>query len=161
MHEQEIQLRAGCPADAEAVSALIASFQRQLIDEPSGAAASQYTASVSAEAERAYLSSSRYEYTVAESTEGMVGFIALRDRTHLFHLFVDTRHHRHGVARRLWQFAKVNMLAGSMQQRVTVNSSLAAVRVYEAFGFIPAGDITRLHGISFLPMATQLTRDAL
>jgi hypothetical protein len=35
---------------------------------------------------------------------------------------------------------------------LTVNSSLSAVPVYQAFGFVPAEPIKRMHGISFLPM---------
>jgi hypothetical protein len=34
----------------------------------------------------------------------------------------------------------------------TVNSSLSAVPVYQAFGFAPAGSLQSVHGISFLPM---------
>jgi predicted GNAT family N-acyltransferase len=38
----------------------------------------------------------------------------------------------------------------------TVNSSLSAVPVYQAFGFVPAGSIQSMHGISFLPMRRQV-----
>ncbi len=38
----------------------------------------------------------------------------------------------------------------------TVNSSLSAVPVYQAFDFVRAGSKQRMHGISFLPMRRRL-----
>ena len=52
-----MEFRTGSPADAEAIAALIASFQSELTDDPSGAGAEEYLASVSVEAERGYLAS--------------------------------------------------------------------------------------------------------
>jgi hypothetical protein len=50
-----MEFRAGSPADAEAIAGLIASFQSELTDDPSGAGAEEYLASVSVQAEREYL----------------------------------------------------------------------------------------------------------
>jgi len=50
-----VDIRAGSPSDAEAVAGLIASFQSELTDDPSGAGAEDYLASVSVQAEREYL----------------------------------------------------------------------------------------------------------
>ena len=147
-----MEFRAGSPADAEAIAALIASFQSELTDDPSGAGAEQFLASVSQDAEREYLSSERYGYLVAYSPSQLAGFIAIRDRSHLFHLFVARSHQREGIARRLWDQALKDLCASNAEGVLTVNSSLAAVPVYQAFGFVPAGPIQSAHGISFLPM---------
>ena len=40
---------------------------------------------------------------------------------------------------------------------ITVNSSLGAVAVYQAFGFVPTGSTQQVHGISFLPMRRSLS----
>jgi hypothetical protein len=53
--ETHMEFRAGLPADAEAIAALIDSFQSELTDDPSGAGADEYPVSVSVEAERKYL----------------------------------------------------------------------------------------------------------
>jgi hypothetical protein len=50
-----MEFRAGSPADAEAIADLIASFQSELTDDPSGAGAERYLVSVSVKAERDYL----------------------------------------------------------------------------------------------------------
>lgn len=147
-----MKFRTGVPADAEAIAALIASFQSELTDDPSGAGAEQYLSSVSVLAEREYLASERYQYLVAYSDSQLAGVIAIRDGSHLFHLFVEHSHQRQGIGRRLWEQALRQLCAPGSDGGFTVNSSLSAVPVYQAFGFIPAGSIQRMHGISFLPM---------
>ena len=147
-----MEFRAGSPADAEAIAALIASFQSELTDDPSGAGAERYLASVSVQAEREYLASERYRYLLAYSDSQLAGFIAIRDGSHLFHLFVERSHQRQGIGRRLWELALEELCAPSRDGGFTVNSSLSAVPVYHAFGFVPAGSIQSMHGISFPPM---------
>ena len=154
-----MKLRPGTAADADAIAGLIASFQRELTDHPDGSGADQYLASVSSQAERAYLESDRYSYIVAEHEGTLLGFIALRDGSHVFHLFVARQHQRMGVARRLWQEAKARVLKAETPRQFTVNSSLLAVPVYRAFGFEPAGEVVSVHGISFLPMRAHCTRE--
>ena len=147
-----MEFRAGLAADAEAIAGLIASFQSELTDDPSGAGAERYLASVSVQAEREYLTSERYRYIVAYSDSQLAGFIAIRDASHLFHLFVERSHQRKGVARQLWERALRELCAATSNGVFTVNSSLSAVPVYRAFGFVPAGSTQSMHGISFLPM---------
>ena len=147
-----MEFRAGSAPDAEAIADLIASFQSELTDDPSGAGAEEYLASVSVQAEREYLASERYRYLLAYSDSQLAGFIAIRDGFHLFHLFVERSHQRQGIARSLWELAMRELCTPNSEGSFTVNSSLLAVPVYHAFGFVPAGSIQRAHGISFLPM---------
>jgi GNAT superfamily N-acetyltransferase len=145
-----VVLRAGVPADAEAVAALIASFQAELTADPQGFGAEGFLASVSAEAERDLLASARYRWVVAEAGTRLVGCAALRDGTHLFHLFVARSHQRQGLARQLWHAVR-----GTPVQPVTVNAAVRALPAYRALGFVPAGVLTLAHGIVFLPMQTE------
>src|SRR5262249_27715935 len=146
-----MEIRPGFPADAEAIARLIASFQKELTDDPSGAGAEKYLASVCVHAEREYLTSERYRYLLAYSDSQLAGFIAIRDGSHLFHLFVERSRQRQGIARRLWERA-LRELCNPSDGGFTVNSSLSAVPVYQAFGFVPVGSIQSAHGISFLAM---------
>jgi GNAT superfamily N-acetyltransferase len=147
-----MNLRTGTSADADAVAELIASFRSELTDDPSGSGAEKFFDSVSVVAERSYLESARYRYIVAERDGETLGFIAIRDGSHVFHLFVARKHQRLGVARRLWDQVHQS-LGGSVEQpQFTVNSSLRAVPVYRSFGFVETGPIISAHGISFLPM---------
>jgi GNAT superfamily N-acetyltransferase len=147
-----MQLRSGTANDADAIASLIASFQSELTDSPDGAGADQYLASVSREAERSYLESERYSYVVAEDEGVLIGFIALRDVSHVFHLFVARQHQRAGVARSLWCAARSHARQTAAPKQFTVNSSLLAVPVYRSFGFEPTGEVVSVRGISFLPM---------
>jgi GNAT superfamily N-acetyltransferase len=147
-----MEFRAGSPADAEAIAGLIANFQSKLTNDPSGAGAEGYLASVSVHAEREYLASARYRYLLAYSGSQLAGFIAIRDGSHLFHLFVERTHQRQGIARLLWERALRELCAPGSEGAFTVNSSLSAVPVYQAFGFAPAGSLQSKHGISFVPM---------
>jgi GNAT superfamily N-acetyltransferase len=147
-----MEFRAGSPPDAEAIAGLIASFQGELTNDPSGAGAERYLASVSVQAEREYLASARYRYLLAYSGSQLAGFIAIRDGSHLFHLFVERAHQRQGIARLLWERALRELCAPGSEGAFTVNSSLSAVPVYQALGFAPAGSLQSLDGISFLPM---------
>lgn len=147
-----MKIRAGSPTDAEAVATLIASFQNELTDDPSGVGAEGYLASVSAQPEREYLTSPRYHYLLAVTGSVLLGFIAIRDRSHNFHLFVARSHHRQGLGRQLWEQALHEFCVPNSEGVFTVNASLLAVPAYQAFGFAPAGPKQLVHGISFLPM---------
>ena len=152
MVRPEIEFRAGSPADAEAIADLIASFQSELTDDASGAGAEDFLASVSLQSERNYLASDRYRYLLAFAGSHLAGFIAIRDRSHLFHLFVERAHQRQGIARIMWEHALRELCVPNGDGAFTVNSSLQAVPVYQAFGFTAAGPAQRKHGISFVPM---------
>ena len=148
-----MNLRAGNVEDAGPIAALIASFQRELTVDPSGAGAEEFLASVSEAAERQYLESPRYFYIVAEEDDGsLAGFIAMRDNTHLCHLFVTRSLHRTGVARQLWRQAREEAVRRGNAGEFTVNSSLNAIPVYQAFGFVQSGAVTTFRGVSFMPM---------
>lgn len=92
-------------------------------------------------------------YHVAEGDEGVVGFIALRDNKHVFHMFVDKGHHRQGIAKALWQVARETALAAGNPGGFTVNSSNYALPVYEALGFVRTAPTQCKNGIYYNPMA--------
>jgi GNAT superfamily N-acetyltransferase len=102
-------------------------------------------------------------YHVAVEDGELVGFIAVRDGSHLFHLFVAKRWHGRGVARRLWDVAREAALAAGNQGAFTVNSSRYAQPVYASFGFVPTAPMQCVRGLRFVPMQLTLqdTRSAL
>jgi GNAT superfamily N-acetyltransferase len=155
-----MNVRRGTPADATAFAALIARFQPMLTLDPSGAGAERYLASVSETAEREYLESPRYSYFVAERAGELAGFIAVRDGTHVFHLFVAPESQGQGVATALWDRAREHSVNIGSASEFTVNSSLNAVPIYEHFGFVPSGAKVHMHGIAFLPMSLRPANDA-
>jgi GNAT superfamily N-acetyltransferase len=70
----------------------------------------------------------------------LAGFIGLRERSHVFHLFVDERWQRRGIAGRLWETARdieLESASGARHPGVfTVNASNHALPFYESLGFV-------------------------
>lgn len=154
-----MNIRRGSLSDGKAIAELIASFQPLLTLDPSGAGAEKYIASVSESAEREYLESSRYLYLVLELDAKIAGFVAVRDGSHLFHLFVAAEHQRRGYARALWNEALARLQDRDRPRPFTVNSSLNAVPVYARLGFVPVGSRIQAHGIAFQPMRLDPAKD--
>ncbi|QOL49156.1 GNAT family N-acetyltransferase [Massilia litorea] len=91
-------------------------------------------------------------YHVAVDGDDIAGFIAIRDNSHVFHLFIDKRWHRQGLARRLWEVARAASLARGGSGVFTVNASNYAVPVYAAFGFERTAPTQCVKGLYFNPM---------
>ncbi len=100
---------------------------------------------------RGYLAAG-HVYHVAVDGAALAGFIAIRGNSHVFHLFVDKRWHRQGLARRLWEAARGAAVARGGNGAFTVNSSHYAVPVYASFGFERSGPTRCVKGLSFNPM---------
>jgi GNAT superfamily N-acetyltransferase len=154
-----LSFRPGHLADAAAITALIQQLAPAFLSQPDGAGAEPFWASVSAQAEAGYLASSRYCYLTAWEGELLVGFISLRDNSHLAHLFVRPDFQRQGIASQLWHLLLAHTAEQGMWGPFTVNSSLSAVPVYRRFGFVEVGEIQQQHGVTFQPMlrAVQAT----
>ena len=89
----------------------------------------------------------------------LVGVVALRDNSHLYHLFVAQAHQGKGLGRSLWQSVKQAAFRAGNAGRFTVNSSLNAIPAYERFGFIPSGPKVEKHGVAFVPMQLVAAED--
>ena len=76
-----------------------------------------------------------YVYHVAIADGDLAGFIGVRERSHVFHLFVDKRWQRQGIARRLWEVAREAALRAGNPGVFTVNASNVSMPFYAALGF--------------------------
>ena len=147
-----MKIIAATVSDAEEINKLIIELSEPFFLSPSREGAEPFLASISIEAERGYLNAGNFFYFVAREDDKLAGFIALRDNSHLFHLFVAKEFQGKGLANQLWSAAKAKALEAGNSGEFTVNSSLNAVPVYEKFGFVRQGEVQRMHGISFHPM---------
>jgi ribosomal protein S18 acetylase RimI-like enzyme len=100
---------------------------------------------------RGYLAAGHVYHVACEAGE-IAGFIAIRDNSHVFHLFTDKRWHRQGLARRLWDVARAAALERGAGGAFTVNASNYAVPVYEALGFARTAPTQCVKGLYFNPM---------
>ncbi len=141
-------IRLAQQTDAKAVSALIIGLSDFFAISSSTQNADKFWQSVSPKAVAERISSDSYVCYVAENPSGLCGFVALRGRSHLYHLFVAEHSHRQGLARLLWR----KILDHANKPKITVNSSVYAVPVYERLGFIKTEPERCEDGITFVPM---------
>ena len=94
------------------------------------------------------LASSGFDHFVYLNNGRIGGYIALKDKHHLYHLFVAEDQQGKGIARKLWG----HLLTACPSDRYSVRSSLHAVAVYKRFGFIESGDMASKDGVGFQPM---------
>ncbi len=90
-----------------------------------------------------------YQYQVAEQDDVIIGFVGVREQSHLFHLFVAQAWHGRGVARALWQHA---MQHAGHHGPYTVNASTYALKAYQALGFVPTMPAQCANGVTYTPM---------
>lgn len=93
--------------------------------------------------------SDEYEHFVYVQENEIVGFITIKNKNHLFHLFVDKKHHKKGIAKELWQYIKEHFDVSNM----SVNASLFSIKIYESFGFKISGEQSEYLGLKYQPMS--------
>lgn len=81
--------------------------------------------------------------------ETLLGIIATRNEgRHIASFFVDGKHHRQGIGKKLLQI----VLENSITNEITVNSSPYAVEVYHRLGFVDTAPEQTRDGIRYTPM---------
>lgn len=108
-------------------------------------------ASMSEQAIRKYIASG-IEYYLIRIDGTIVAVIAMKDVSHLYHLFVAESHQWLGLARTLWDFAKKRAVSKYRITKFTVNSSVSSRAVYEKFGFVALQDERDRNGVVDVPM---------
>jgi GNAT superfamily N-acetyltransferase len=147
-----MQVRSATEADAARISRLIHGLSGPFLLSPDGKGAEPFFESISEQAIRGYVSAGNFSYVVAEVEGALAGVVALRDNSHLYHLFVAQPHQGKGLGRSLWLKVKQAALQAGNGGRFTVNASLNAASFYERLGFSPVGPKVVSHGVAFLPM---------
>jgi GNAT superfamily N-acetyltransferase len=137
--------------DAPAISRLISSLVRFFTLRPDGAGAEDFLKTISPDAVAGYLADPRFAYFKAMENGTLAGVVAVRDTSHIYHLFVDESFQRRGLSRQLWNHARV-VVRDASPGYFTVNSTPYAQPVYERFGFVATGPRVETKGIAFVPM---------
>jgi len=92
-------------------------------------------------------------YFVGEIDQQIVGVVAYMQPSHLMHFFIKKTYLGLGLGRQLWDFIEEKIKNENVDiEKITVNSSYYAQKIYEKFGFIVSGDATEKWGMRFIPM---------
>lgn len=92
---------------------------------------------------------------VAESKNGIVGMIDIKDNNHICLFFIAKEFHGRGIGRELLEQATAECIRNNNQE-IEVNSSLFAVQIYKKLGFVQTKPEQVLNGIRFVPMVKML-----
>lgn len=141
-------IRPASTSDAEEISRLINSLAHHFLAAPSCPQAAAFLETLTPTAIARRIVAPGFRSYVAQEAAEIQGFLAMRDDSHLYHLFVRAGGQRKGIGRALWEHAA----AQSGQSTFTVNSSLYAVPMYERLGFIAQGQAQTANGLVFVPM---------
>lgn len=152
-----MEIRLAIPSDAPAISALITRLSKFFAVGANGVGAEGFLSSLEAASIEKLISAPSFKYYVGLQNTEIVGVVALRDNTHLFHLFVAEPWQGKGIGKLLWLHAKNAATTAGNPGRFTVNSTMYGVPVYESFGFAATGKKTETNGIAFIPMLYDQT----
>lgn len=94
------------------------------------------------------LKNNEFTNLVCENNKNIIGYISIKNKNHIYHLFVSQEHQRKGIAKKLWEKAKILCQSSTY----TVRSSLYAVPVYEHFGFSKSNGIETKDNLQFQAM---------
>jgi GNAT superfamily N-acetyltransferase len=141
----DLLIRKATSKDTAAIVAVIAPFVEDIIANEQGR--QRFTP----EAIQAIFERQGIHYFVAELDQEIVGLVAYLEPAHVLHFFLIKALHGQGYGTLLWNFIEEKI----KQQRVdkiTVNSSAYAQKIYEKFGFVTTGPAIEDKGIHFIPM---------
>jgi len=138
--------------DAKSISALALSLISFLSSNSEGTLPQEFLETLSTQAylERFNLEEP-FEHFVCELDGKIVAYISyviMVEDTHLFHLFVNEKYHKRGIAKKLWNF----MLNETTTDVYTVNSSLWAMEFYKNLGFVNSALMQKYQGLEYQPM---------
>ena len=134
--------------DAEEISTLVASLSHFYLLNKQGSLPTWFCQTLTmAEFERR-LSSDNYLNFAYRVKQNIVGYIAMKNKDHVYHLFVAENYQGRGIARQLWEHA-VN---ATQMTQYTVRASLYAIDTYKAFGFTISAEAANKDGMGYQPM---------
>jgi GNAT superfamily N-acetyltransferase len=152
--DSSIEVRDATVDDAPRISALLIALAEEfIVGEFSTEGRLHLLAHFGVSEMETRLEAREYRFQVAEDGVVLAGVVGVRAATHLQYLFVARSHQRAGLARRLWELARLDAIRdGNAAGRFTVNASAYAVPAYERLGFRSVGPVKEANGVRFQPM---------
>lgn len=150
-----MQIRVATKADISAISDLICTLvTKYVLPSCSTEGAKILLNSMSLQSVESYFDLG-YQYSVAVIDEQIIGVVALKNNSHLYHLFVAESHQGQGIAKQLWEQTKVAAINAGNPGTFTVNSALNAAALYRKWGFVDTQEVRQTNGIKDIPMRLE------
>ncbi len=156
---QQVSIRPATLTDAGAISQLIIPLVKEFIAHEYSRHGQQTMINSMTDTAIRHNLRRGFEYLVAEVKEKtktkMVGVLAIKNKNHIYHLFVDRDYHKQKIAKQLW----TEYLSNNSSQSFTVNSSKYAVGFYQSIGFEPTDEIYEKEGVTCYPMIRKVEKE--
>ena len=144
-----MKIRHAVVDDASEIKNLVSSLSHYyLADKDSSVLPEWFSATLATSEFEQRLSSENFSNFVYSVDNVIVGYISIKDKSHLYHLFVAENHQGKGISKALWSHAT----SDTGISVYTVRSSLFAVPIYKRFGFNESEPAAAKDGIGFQPM---------
>ena len=143
-----MNIRAATPSDALDIKTLVHSLSHYYLQDKTAPLPSWLSKTLAITEFERRLSGDDFITFVYRQSDAVVGYISIKDKNHLYHLFVAETHQGKGIARKLWNHATSTVNSN----RYSVRSSLYAVPIYQSFGFKSSSAAANKDGIGFQPM---------
>jgi GNAT superfamily N-acetyltransferase len=147
-----INIRKATAADAEKVSELIYSHMHLFLVDPDGKGAEHFLKMCAPAGLAVFMLQSNINYLLGEDDGVFCGVVAVRNNSHLQHLYIVPSFQRRGVGKYLWETARDQAIVAGNLGEFTVNAVLSAIPFYLRMGFASVGDVTLTGGLRCQPM---------
>lgn len=151
-----IIIRKALASDAEKISELIYSLTHLFFVEPDGKGAEHFLQMSTPAGLAAFMAQPNINYLLGEDEGVFCGVVAVRNNSHLQHLYVVPSMQGRGVGKYLWETARNQAIGAGNNGEFTVNASLKAVPFYLRMGFEATGGVSILGGLRFQPMKLNM-----
>lgn len=143
-----MKIRKAIQKDVSSLSRLVASLSKYYLTSDQSKLPNWFIASIKPSSFASRILSDEFTCYVAEDKGEVIGYIALKGKDHLYHLFVDESHQRQGVASALWS----HLLSEVDLEGCKLRSSLTAIPFYKILGFTEINTPEIESGISYQAM---------
>jgi GNAT superfamily N-acetyltransferase len=151
-----IKIRKAIATDAEKISELIYSLMHLFLVEPDGKGAEHFLEMMKPAGLTTFFAQPNINYLLGEEEGVFCGVVAVRNNSHLQHLYIVPAFQGRGVGRYLWETARNQAIAAGNEAgkagQFTVNAVLSAIPFYHRMGFVSVGDVTLTGGLRCQPM---------
>jgi GNAT superfamily N-acetyltransferase len=148
MHGGVVSIRKAKEVEASKIKDLVTSLSHFYLEDKNASLPQWFLATLElSEFQQRILSTNFVNYVYTEN-DIIIGYIAIKDSSHVYHLFVAEGHQGKGIAKELLKFTTSKLSSHTF----TVRSSIYAVPIYKAFGFIESESAASKGGIRFQPM---------
>lgn len=125
-----IIIRKAIASDAEKVSELIYSLMHLFLVEPDGKGAEHFLEMMKPAQLATFFTQPNINYLLGEEDGVFCGVVAVRNHSHLQHLYIVPSFQWRGVGKYLWETARDKAIAAGNPRQFTVNAVLSAIPFY-------------------------------